>query len=264
MQKVVGMQKVTFTGVVLPKRLSLTVPEIEVHHGPHDFGFPLVMTVQIQRSIIDVVFYLQHFQNTWLPTLYLRASNLARACVDVVGFATGQGLIVHLETAVSPGGNILELVTWNPVVIGLCTAYKSPTITNHDHEELATVLSLVVAEPELWGSMFDLSNALSSYHDAPTNCGRVLDSLRRAVAPSVEPKNGWPILQSVVNADRPYMSFVSTNSTASRHGERNPGLPESVLDEMMRRTWTITNRFIEYRKRGSSKLDLAEFPMLIG
>ena len=137
------MQKVTFTGVVLPKRLSVTVPEIEVHHG-----------------------------------------------VDVVGFATGQGLIVHLETAVSPGGNILELVTWNPVVIGLCTAYKLPTITNHDHEELATVLSLVVAEPELWGSMFDLSNALSSYHDAPTNCGRVLDSLRRAVAPSVEPKNG--------------------------------------------------------------------------
>jgi len=107
---------------------------------------------------------------------------------------------------------------------------------------VVSVIKLVIAEPQLLGSMNDLSQTLSTHHQTPTNCARVIDSLRKAVAPNGTEKQGWTVLRGIVNADEKYLQFISSNSTKPRHGDRS-GISENVITEIQTRTWRIMDRF---------------------
>jgi hypothetical protein len=125
------------------------------------------------------------------------------------------------------------------------------------------VLLLIIHEPELMGSLMDLAETLVSYHTTPTNCGRALDTLRRAVAPKLPCKQGWATLRGIVNADKEYMEWVSAYSTNPRHGERRTDIPANIIVEIRKRTWNVMNRMMEYRKGGSKPLDMVKYPMLV-
>jgi hypothetical protein len=112
-------------------------------------------------------------------------------------------------------------------------------------------------------AMGDLADTVTRINVQPVNCGRVMDSLRKIVAPSLAPAAGWRVLHGIVNCDDKYLRFVTDLSTNPRHGDRSM-IAGAPAWEAVRRTSIVMNRFLEYRKRGSQHLPLTEFPLLTG
>lgn len=197
-------------------------------------------------------------------TLLARGINLIRAFTDLVSFAMGIGFRITFDLFEHPDGRTGAIQQISADVSSICTAYKFPPKTHDENEAFVKALNAVIQEPNLAGSMTDLGDTLAHWHQTPTNCGRVLDSLRRAVAPAVKPIKGWKVLQGIVNADETYMKLISDMSIDTRHGDRSSVMSPAEIVEVSRRTWEIVNRFIEFRMRGNSSLSLSEFPMLRG
>jgi hypothetical protein len=58
------------------------------------------------------------------------------------------------------------------------------------------------------------------------------------------------------------MEWVSAYAIETRHGDRVTPIAAEVINEIRQRTWNVMNRFIEYRKYGSSPLDTIKFSLL--
>jgi hypothetical protein len=257
------MPIVTLYGTLHPKHHRLSSPKaFAINWGSNDLGFPLIMEVKIMDSSFEVRCDLPHFKESMISTLYARGLNLVRAYVDSVSFAMGIGFTITVDDLKRPDGSVAKIQRVNEILGSLCTAYKFPPRNAIEQAEFEKVLKLILAEPNLMGSLTDLADTLASHHQTPTNCGRVLDSLRRTVAPDLKDAQGWLILQQLLRISRPFMEFVSIQSTKPRHGDRITAVPEETVTEIARRTWQIVNRFIEFRKRGSQPLSESEFPEL--
>jgi hypothetical protein len=180
----------------------------------------------------------------------------------LVSFSTGTGFILTWDSHKNPQGIVGPIQKINAALGALCTAFTFPPKSAEQSIEFEHVLRIVLGEPNLQGSFMDLGDTLATFHQVPTNCGRVLDSLRKAIAPGVEAGPGWGILQTLLRVNRSFRSFVTTRSTDPRHGDRESAIPEEELTEILNRTWQIMDRFIEFRKRGSVQLPSDEFPEL--
>ncbi len=174
----------------------------------------------------------------------------------------GVGFTITVDSLKRPDGSVADIQRVNKILGSLCTAYKFPPRNAIEQFEFEKVLRLILAEPNLMGSLTDLADTLAFHHQTPTNCGRVLDSLRRAVAPDLKDPQGWAVLQQLLRISRSFMEFVSIQSTKPRHGDRITHVPEETVTEISKRTWQIVDRFIEFRKRGSQPLPKSEFPQL--
>ncbi len=259
------MPTVRFLGKVLPTATPISLsalPEVDFP-APEQGLTKMHFVITVVASNIEVTINLNRFLADDVCVIYNRAFDLARACVDTVSFATGQGFTINLEVFVDPVGPIGYLSPQNPDLGALCTFLTFPTVTPKDQKTFETALKVVLSEPPLFIALNDLIQANILPHHAPTNCGRVLDSLRKLVAPTVDSKKGWPILQNVVHADAAYMKRVSDLSTNPRHGDRS-FISGKDTTESLQRTWAIMNRFLEYRKGGNQSLSLADFPFLLG
>jgi len=255
------MPIVFFKGRILPQVAIVNFPDVGNNFGSSDLGFPLIIKTRIRNSLVEVSCEVEKFEESHIGVLLGRAEDLVHACVDLGCFATGIGLQVEIDTVVRPDGTSGPIVKNDPKLGQICSAYKIPAISPQQRQDFAEVLKIVLAEPALLGGMYDLANALVSYHQTPTNCGRVLDSLRKAVAPGLDPKKGWEVLRGIVNADNDYMKWVSEHATETRHGDRITK-SEAVICEIRVRTWNVINRLVEYKKRGSQPLPIDMFPLL--
>ena len=222
------------------------------------------MEASVQGSKFTVTCELPKYEDAMNSVILARAGDLIRIFTNAVSFSMAIGLTITFDSCQAPDGRTGPVQHITNSLIGICSAFTFPPKNSSQNAEFHKVLNAMVTEPNLAASMTDLSETLVHWHHTPTNCGRVLDSLRKAVAPAVKPIKGWAILQAIVNADDAYMKFVSDKSTDPRHGDRTAGTSAQDVIEIMRRTWEVTNRFIEYRKRGSQPLSLNEFPMLRG
>jgi len=258
------MPKVYFQGRVLPATVEISFSDIP--EGKWEWteeGLTLGFIVRIVKSQIEVECTLDRYQDLYLAELYRRAFDLARACVNVAAFGTGFGIAVFFDSFIGPDGTTSSLVFPNPHLVSECTAFKMNPVTLEEKKDLETILALVMKEPALFMALNDLIQAVSTPHMTPANCGRVLDGLRKLVAPGMEPKQGWPIFQISIQADEPYLAFISNHSKNPRHGEHTRVDGPTTI-EIAKRTWIIMNRFLEFRKRGNRPLPLAEFPLLKG
>ena len=222
------------------------------------------MEATIINSSIEVICNLSSFDMSMAGTLCARAGNLVRAFSDAVSFATTIGFVIVWDSLKQDDDPPLEIQHANPALVGLCKSYKFPPTSLVENTEFENVLKLILRDPNLLGSLTDLMDTLSFHHQTPTNCGRVLDSLRRAVAPNVEVKPGWAILQSLLRISRSYQEWVTDQAKDTRHGDRESDIPAETILEISKRTWEIVDRFIEFRKRGSVQLPEDEFPVLAG
>jgi hypothetical protein len=171
---------------------------------------------------------------------------------------------VVLEEFVRPDGITSNIfLTTTPEVVAECKAYKMAPTTLEDRKTLEHVLGLVMGEPALFIALNDLIHAITVPNMVPGNCGRVVDAIRKLVAPALEPKPGWQVFRETLNFDEAYTTFISEHSKKPRHGEL-VRIERDATTEILRRTWAIMNRLLEYRKRGNQPLPLAEFPVLKG
>lgn len=256
------MLTVHFKGTVLPDifKLQIHVPGIQWKpRVPTDADPEAIFIIDIVDSQIDVTCQIEKFDfDIQGPMVYIRASDLTTAAVDCLSFTKGWGQTVFFHTYVDPHGKESPLTPMNPALAAHCTAFDFTSGTGfHD------AISLLTSDVSLLLAMNDLVSALTRNHLAPINCGRVLDGLRKIVAPDLKPGAGWTRLQGIVNVDRTYTEWVSELSTGPRHGDRKH-ISGAEINEAVKRCWIVMNRFLEYRKRGDTSLPILEFPILHG
>jgi hypothetical protein len=253
------MVTVKLLGRVLPFGLNIgaEAPELRWKWGERNIEF--IFRVKIVDSNITVECDLDRYEDRYDSELYKRATDLARACVNLVAFETGFGLIAMIEVIELPDGTRKVAHRREIIPPEARSAYSLDAARASDFDQ---VFKLVVQEPPLFIALDDLIRSITEQHTSAANCGRVVDRIRRIIAPSLDGAAAWQEMHKALNISRDYQEWVSKQSTGTRHGD-STFVPGAVSSEAIQRTWAILNRFLEYRKRGNRPLTPPDFPELV-
>ena len=257
------MPIVTFLGRVLPEsaRFSLRFAD-PINWNP--FGIHMRLRAVIDQSKVTVTCELDEYKDEYLSLLYKASWDLVRAYIDLVSFSAGFGWIVFIDRYIHPDGREINLFILAKALAAECTAFKMDFQMPEESPDFMAAAKAVITETPLLYALSDLTETLTRPQIAPINFGRVLDALRKIVAPNeTRPIKGWAILQKIVNVDQRYTEWVSELSIEPRHGGRIH-IDGATVTEAQRRCWAVMNRFLEYRKRGNQPLPLDKFPLLRG
>src|SRR5229473_474973 len=153
------MPTARFTGRILPAALNVSLAsQPTLHWKADELALEMSFHVQIRDGSILIDCDLNKFEDDYLIPLFVRAHDIARACVDLTAFATGNGLTVILEEFTDPSGTITRLAAQQPSLAALATAVKPGT---GDFDKL---LEFVLAEPALFLALRDLIEAITLPH----------------------------------------------------------------------------------------------------
>jgi hypothetical protein len=130
--------------------------------------------------------------------------------------------------------------------------------------EFLKVYKVVLEEPAIFMALNDLIVAISYPHHGPVNCARAVESIRHLLAPNLKKRDAqWRVMNNALQLKSTYTSFITDHAKTGRHGDRTH-IPGTTVREVVQRSWTIMNRFLEYKKRGGAvPLPLREFPELL-
>ncbi len=226
-------------------------------------GLELEASICIEKSLITVDCDLNRYIEEELVYIHKFCFDMTRACVDLVAFGGGYGVVVIFETFTNDKGIVNQLHYANPTLQAECTVIKLNASGDSDRKGFFDLLGIIMTDIPLLMALNDLIQANSLPHQGPTNCGRVLDGLRKIAAPGLDLKPGWIVLREIVRVDEAYTQWVSNYSTMTRHGG-GTYIHGTDTQEIVRRTWAVMNRLLEYRKRGNQPLPSVEFPLLVG
>ena len=177
----------------------------------------------------------------YLVELHKRASDLARASANLAAFAAGQGLIVTLDRFIDPDGTTSHIIFSDPSLPPLCTAFGLEPARQADFD---ATFRAVLVEPPLFIALNDLIAAITIPHCAPVNCGRVIDSIRHMISPTLDRSAAWQAMQQALNVSRPYQEWISQQSTGPRHADA-AFVSGTITSEMTRRTWAKVNFILD-------------------
>lgn len=195
------------------------------------------------------------YKTEHFPAIYMRALDLCRAQVDLVGFKMGWGVTVVLEAFVNENGVTTPIFLKDETLGALCTAFAS----DKHFDELCVK---VIQSPALFMALRDLVSAISLPHVSLVDCARAMERLKHLVAePGAKDAQAWEQLREALHIEKTYLRFITDHSTGPRHGRpgHTPGIDTT---EVVRRSWIIMNRYLEYLRRDGTSLPLAEFPLL--
>lgn len=255
------MPTVQFLGHVLPLTLRLSFQNIPpVRLEAHD-GLTAEITIHLNQSRIEVICETNRFNDSDLGYLYIRTFDITRATVNIVAFATGYGLSLHLHQFVDPTGYVGPLNIQHLELARYCTAYKMNAGTEQEKKDITQICSIVfLSDPALYVALNDLVESITFPHGAPVNCARAMDALRNLPAPGLPKEQGWSIMHAALHIDLPYVKFISKQSRGPRHAD-HAYMPEGTVKAIVERSWIIMNRYLELRKR-NNQLPFDEFPLL--
>jgi hypothetical protein len=254
------MAKIQFLGRVLPEFIKVTVPPRDVLWKEADTQAQTTMRLRIFESKINVECDSNIYSKDNLAPLYMRAFDLARASINLVAFASGEGLSLILDTVICDDGMPLPMSPRVHSLAPLCTTYR---VNEADDSALNEIYNIVLSDPTLFLALNDLVLAITLPHVAPMTCGRAMDGLKNIIAtPDTTPVQAWEQMRNTLHIDKDFLQFITAMSAGPRHAR--PGhIPGETVREICRRSWIIMNRYLEYRKRGSQPLPVSEFPLLI-
>ncbi len=154
------------------------------------------------------------------------------------------------------GGPDLNINVEYASLAGLLTAFTM--------DEFAATMSWVTRDMQALLVLQDLNSAMSEPFYTQVGCGRAVDGIRHAIAGPGGAPDGkkWPELNHALNTERSYVELIMSASKKGRHGQRLVG-GGFDSNEVLRRTWILFNRFMEYRKRGNVPLTPPDFPLLV-
>ena len=248
--------KVHFLGRVLPEPVKITVHAPELKWKWQEQNLELTFMVKIDNSVVNVECELERYESSYFTELHKIASDIVGASANLAAFATGHGIIVTLDNFTDAAGISSQIILYDPSLQALCTAYGLEVTRQAEFSE---VFKYVLSEPPLFRAFNDLISAITFPHCSTVNCGRVVDSIRRMISPTLDGVAAWQAMHQALNVSRSYQEWISKQSTGPRHAD--PAfVPGTVTTDITRRTWVIINRFLEYRKRGNRPLTAPDFP----
>jgi hypothetical protein len=255
------MQTVHFLGRVIPEIWKINIGDTPVAtFSEIALDFKASICVRIAESMVDVECQMDPYRQDQYVLLYIRAYDQARAAIDLVSFASGIGQFLVFDSFIDREGKSWPVRLVDPNFGNLSTAFRVNTPpSDHSFHEVYT---LVVTDYEFFMALRDLMDAFAIPHSTSINCGRVLDGIKRMISPGVtEPRRAWAGMQAALNISRSYQQWITDMSANPRHADRSY-IAGADTTEILKRTWIIMNRFMEYRKRGNIPLLAPDFPTL--
>lgn len=255
------MAKLQILGAVLPLDLRVscgTLPPLRVKvEGNLTFD----LSLQILEGKIIAECTTNSTTANDISFICMRTLDAARAAANLVAFASGMGISVHLHTLIYDNGYESPITHAYNYLPRLCTAYPMPA-TNREHTELIEFLFLqAVADDTFSMALNDLIEAISFPHNGPFNCARALDGLRHLIAPGAPKEDGWSAVQKALNASDGYLRHISKSSERIRHADLSKRESTDV-EEIIRRMWILMNRYLILRLGSHQSLSGPEFPLL--
>lgn len=247
-------ETVHFYGRVLPRLTSISIHRIaNIRWNVPERDLSMLLLVQVKDSQIHVTMHLNKYRPEQIRMLYNFAFDVSRTAVELVAFTKGWGLSVGLSKFVGPDGEREIGVLMHEHLSPLCTSYD----LEHGFNE---VWAIVQGDKELFGILNDLVASITTPHVSVVNCARAIDGIRNLISTK---KNDWAAMHKALWVDAPYLMFISEHSKGPRHGNRGY-VDGPTVDTLLQRSWSVMNRFLEYRKRKGIDLPESEFPTLTG
>lgn len=257
--------EVHFKGRIFPSHRVLALSGAQTVRW--SFNNPVVYQVEMGAEIrdgeVDVKCEVSDLTPIIARHLRSRALDYCNLAVDLFTFATGLSFTVILDSCVLPDGTENSIHLTADDVGKLVSAIQRDAEGRlHGH---ADAFRRLFEQPQAVFALHDLTQCLSHPDLTAINVGRMLDGLRKLIiGSSVADDQAWAKFRDTLRVDRAYISLITEQSKEPRHGYRLD-LAEPERAVLLNRGWTLMNRFIEYRKRGSSSpLPISEFPILKG
>ena len=251
------MPVVRFSGHILPPMPDLSITTAG-RWQDDDLGYAIDVFVEIERSVVTVECSIEDFIPLDIMRLLLRATDTVQAVVDLAAFTKGGPFRVHFDAYLKPDGTFGPLKSGDDDLAALCS---SVTLGAQSYAE---ALKIVFEDRNLIAALRDLIEATSFARNVVPHCARAIETLRTLMLPlGVDRRKGWPIIHENLRVTEEYLRLITDESRAPRHGDHQT-IPGSVTHEIAKRSWTIMDRYLEFRKRGSQPLPLSEFPLLTG
>lgn len=227
--------------------------------GAETNGEQKEFTIEIEHGLISVTVKAPT-ASALTPRLVsiarIEASEIVSGLLGALSFASGLPYGSVFDE-VAFGAETRDLELFNPHLAEIATA-----ITVDDN---VVALELIMHDYQLIQIFGDLNLALTRVQYQPIACGRVLDGIRNYLAPESAEKGrqkaGFEKISGLLNFSYDYGRFITEAAIKPRHREWRD-FADGEVGEVIRRTWTITNRLLEYLRRGRAPLSAPEFPLL--
>ncbi len=252
------MPTVHFYGEVLPRafRVSLSNPP-EINWEVPERGLSLRFLLEIKNSQVHITVHANKYSDDDMVSLYMRAWDIARTCVELVAFRKAWGVEVVLTKFVKPDGVEAEIVFNDPRLEPICKSYD---LENGFPE----MLKIVLGSPAIFSLLHDLIRAITVPHASTVTCARVVDGIKHLIASGAPSRaKEWLQMREALRVDETYVRLITDHSKDARHGKA-VHIPGNVTSEIAKRAWTIMDRFLEYKKRNAGPLPIPEYPVLFG
>jgi len=251
-----------FQGKVEPICNEFTLVGSLGAHWEDDIEAPvkLIMDASISftKGIIEIVCESNLFgTDNYDGAVDWRANYLARSVLNCYAFATGTYLYPALETVVKPDGIKYIIQTRRSNLASLTTILQSHSDGGVD---IHPILRLVMTNPTIFAALKDLIEAIPAYN-TEVNCARAVEAIRQAMAPTDKRIKAWQVMQDNLNVTERFLQFITEHSKGPRHGDVMKS-QFAMVNETIRRSWIVMNRFLEFKKNGDQKLPLSTFPLL--
>ncbi len=256
------MPTLLFIGQVLPGHFEVTTAPFDCKWGDTGDGLDVLLNIKIESSVITVRCTADRFEDPSYTQLLLKVLDLTRGMVDLFGFASGIPFSINFHTCIQPDWTRSNIVIAYYDMARICTAINITSLDPADRQTLHQTMQLVLADGGLTRALRDLMEAVSVPHRAIINCGRVIDSLRHLTTNGMPANDSWRVFRSTLNISKDYIKLITDASTGPRHGAP-PFLPKDKIDLIVERTCIVMNRFLEFKKLGSTPLPESEFPILV-
>ena len=185
-----------------------------------------------------------------------------RAAANLVAFASGMGISVHLHTIIYDTGYESPITHAYKDLPGLCTAYPMPATNREESELIQFIFLQAVADDTFSMALNDLIEAISFPHNGTFYCARALDGLRHLIAPgALKKEDGWRAVQKALNASAAHLRHISKSSEGIRHADLSMRAATDAED-ITKRMWILMNRYLVLKLRGLDYLSGPEFPLL--
>lgn len=251
---------VQFLGYVTPPTYHVTLPFLMMGQWKDDdVDYDVKYKISIKDNIVIANCEVNNYvRATHLSRMLLRALNTSQAAVDLVAFSLGAPLAIVFESASEHDGSHFPLHVRDPDLAALVTAFSLDT------PKFQQALKIVIEERNLFHALRDLIEATSAAHKVVPHCAKAIETVRTLLTPpESDRKEGWSLMSDNLRVDSKYLKLITDHSKAPRHGDHQ-AITAAITEEISKRSWTVMNRFLEFRMRGSQPLPSDQFPLLSG
>jgi hypothetical protein len=221
--------------------------------GPNTFRETGVDGVKFSFSIDDSTVWIEcessDIDRVAFNLLHMVSYCMVRGVLDAMSFAHALSMTLALDGCTKSRGKRVPLLIQEPELAKLCTV---------PHAE---IIKLAGVERAILKHLHERNDALLHTLDSEANCAKAVEGFAQLLLPGSKAKQRWEKLRAALNLTESYVQPISDASTGPRHGAIEPQSP-ALISELRRRSWTVANRFLEFRKRGSVNLSNPDFPLL--